>query len=242
MRRVWIVFASMLGVVSLGGRLPAQQQLAPPPLASMSGFDERTRTALEQLVERTETRGLPPQPIVVKARFAALMHAPGPKIVSVARAVADRLEVARTALAPRPTAGDIKAGEDALSAGVTPDALRLVRAVRPDRPVAVPLGLLAQLVATGVPVARASRIVTDLMRKGADNQQLVALGNDVNSDVALGERADAALDLRTQALNAVLGGGGSEGFASTSANAPGAGDMSSGVPVSARPVGRPRRP
>lgn len=240
MKRAWMVCASAAALVAIGGRLPAQQLAQ--QVASMSGFDAQTRAALEQLVERTATRGLPPQPIVVKARFAALMHAPGPKIVSVARAVADRLEVARTALAPQPTAVDIKAGEDALSAGVTPDALRLVRAVRPDRPVAVPLGLLAQLVATGVPVARASKIVTDLMRKGADNQQLVALGNDVNSDVALGERAEAALDLRTQALNAVLGSTGTNALLNTSANAPGTGNMSDLGSVTSRPGGRPRRP
>ncbi|HEX7018644.1 MAG TPA: hypothetical protein VF159_01430 [Gemmatimonadaceae bacterium] len=235
MTRTLMLFVAL---ITSAGRLQAQQ-----PLASVPGFDEQTRVELEQIVERTATRGLPPQPIVVKARFAALMHAPGPKIVSVARAVADRLEVARTALAPQPTAGDIKAGEDALSAGVTPDALRLVRAVRPDRPVAVPLGLLAQLVATGVPVARASKIVTDLMRKGADSQQLVALGNDVNSDVALGERAEAALDLRTQALDAVLGSSAAgAGLVSTNTpSAPGV-DMSGGNPVTSRPAGRPRRP
>lgn len=234
MTRALMLFVALIASV---GRLQAQQ-----PLASVPGFDEQTRAELEQIVERTATRGLPPQPIVVKARFAALMHAPGPKIVSVARAVADRLEVARTALAPQPTAGDIKAGEDALSAGVTPDALRLVRAVRPDRPVAVPLGLLAQLVVTGVPVARASKIVTDLMRKGADSQQLVALGNDVNSDVALGERAEAALDLRTQALDAVLGSS-AAGAATTNANAPGTSvDNTGGASVTSRPAGRPRRP
>lgn len=226
--------------LSVGAVSAAAQQAASAPM-----FDARTKAEIEQIAEHAATLGLPPEPVIVKARFAALMHAPAPKIVAVARAVADRLEVAREALAPRPTPGDIKAGEDALSAGVTPSALRLVRSVRPDHPVAVPLGLLAQLVATGVPVTRASHIVTDLMRRGADSQQLVALGNNVNADVALGERADASLDLRTQALDAVLGADAANGL--TEANSPAAaGDFTqSNIPGAAGAgtrTGRPRKP
>lgn len=231
----------IVAVASSMGSVAFAQQVAGTPT-----FDAPTRVEIEQIAQGAATRGLPPEPVIVKARFAALMHAPSPKIVAVARAVADRLEVARDALAPRPTAVDIKAGEDALSAGVTPDALRLVRSVRPDRPVAVPLGLLAQLVATGVPVTRASKIVTELMRRGVDNQQLVALGNDVNSDVALGERAEASLELRTEALNAVLGTATSADMATMSPTAPGTaqgGDFRPASGGTSTPkTSRPRRP
>lgn len=227
-----VLFAGVLLLAATGVR------------AQQPAFDAQTQTQIEQIAEAVATRGLPPDPVITKARFAALMHAPAPKIVSVARAVADRLEVARDALSPRPTAGDIKAGEDALSAGVTPDALRLVRSVRPDRPVAVPLGLLAQLVATGVSVPRAAQIVTDLMRRGADNRQLVALGNDVNADVALGEPADASLDVRTQALDAVLGAASGTDLTAT-ANAPGqytTGDVKQASGAGAGRTSRPRKP
>jgi hypothetical protein len=42
------------------------------------------------------------------------------------------------------------------------------------------------------------------MRRGATNEQLAKLGNDVNSDVGHGARAIASLDVRLQGLTAVL--------------------------------------
>jgi len=87
---------------------------------------------------------------------------------------------------------------------VTKTALEAVRSTSPTKPVAVPLGLLAQLVASGVPATRATQIVTELVKRGASNAQLVALGNDVNSDVGRGARANASLDVRLRGLTAVL--------------------------------------
>jgi hypothetical protein len=116
-----------------------------------------------------------------------------------------RLEEARKALAPHPTERDIIAGQDALSASVSSKALRDIRKVSPNRPVAVPLGVLAQLVSNHIPEDRASRIVTDLIKHGASEDQILALGKDVNADVAVGARPNIALDLRMSRLNAVLG-------------------------------------
>jgi hypothetical protein len=134
-----------------------------------------------------------------------LFHSPPERIVTAAQSVVARLEEARVALAPRPTQSDIAAGENALGVdGVTKTALQAVRATSPNRPVAVPLGLLAQLVASKVPLPRATKIVTDLIKRGATDAQLLALGNDVNADVVHGARAMASLDVRLQGLNAVL--------------------------------------
>jgi len=78
------------------------------------------------------------------------------------------------------------------------------RVVSPTRPVAVPIGVLAQLVASGVPAPKATAIVTELMKRGATNVQLVALGTDVNADVVAGTRADAALGVRLNGLTPLL--------------------------------------
>lgn len=201
--------------------LSAQSAAVVPAVASFGGaLDSAAAADLAAIVGDARAHGLPIDPIVAKARLGILRHATAPTIVAAARAVADRLEVARTALEPRPSAADIAAGADALSAGVNDGALRSVRRVAAERPMAVPLGVLAQLVASGVPAARATAIVTALVRRGAPVGQLVALGNAVDGDVRAGERAEVSLGLRMQQLDAVLGapgasGSGAAGFPAT---------------------------
>jgi hypothetical protein len=194
----------------------ATRGAAQDSMAFLAG-DRETAAKLARIVESARAEGLPAEPIIAKAQQGALFHAPSAKIIAAAQAVARRLDEARDALAPRPTPSDIAAGEDALSInGMTTDALRAVRAVSPNRPVAVPIGVLAQLVASGLPASKATSVVTDLMKRGVTSKQLVALGGDVNSDVAAGTRADAALGVRLNGLTPFLAPGGSaQGDATT---------------------------
>lgn len=190
----------LLIAIGAGARVAAAQDTA-----SLGVEDRDTAARLRQIVDGVRARGLPAEQIVAKVRYASLIaHAPAPKIVAVAEAVAQRLEVASAALAPRASVGEIDAGADAISLGVTVSALRALRAASPAKPITVPIGVLTQLVANRVPIAKATAIVTDLIRRGASDQQLLALGNDVNSDVALGRKADAALDIRARGLGPVL--------------------------------------
>ena len=196
MIRTWLCLLAIAGAARTAGAQDSVSQLA---------ADRVTAVQLARIVDSARALGLPTDPIVAKIRRGALLRTPPERIVVVARAVATRLAEARVALAPAPTAAEIAAGADALSvAGVTSDALRAVRSARPDKPVAVPIGVLTQLVASGVPAKRATEIVTDLIKRGANNVQLVALGNDVDFDIGRGARATAALDVRLRGLTAVL--------------------------------------
>jgi hypothetical protein len=207
-RSFWLV-SVLVANASLGA---AQDSL---PVASL---DRDVGTHLVRIVDSARVRGLPTEPIVAKISQGVLFHSPPERIVVAAQSVVARLEEARVALAPKPTPSDIAAGENALGVdGVTRSALQAVRATSPNRSVAVPLGLLAQLVASKVPVSRATKIVTDLIRRGATDPQLLALGNNVNADVVHGARAMASLDVRLQGLNAVLAPLGSS---ATSADGP----------------------
>lgn len=171
----------------------------------VANLDRDVAAHLVRIVDSARVRGLPTEPIVAKISQGVLFRSPPDRIIGAAQSVVARLEEARIALAPKPTQSDIAAGENALGVdGVTKTALQAVRATSPNRPVAVPLGLLAQLVASKVPVSRATKIVTDLIKRGATDQQLLALGNNVNADVVHGARAMASLDVRLQGLNAVL--------------------------------------
>lgn len=167
--------------------------------------DREASAELAKIVASARDAGLPVGPILGKVQYGlVVVHAPPQRIVSAARALATRLQIARDALAPRPSANDIANGADALEYGATKDELRAVRTASGDQPVSTPLGVLAQLVANGVPAKRAAAIVTDLIKRRASADQLVALGTDVNADVASGAQAIAALDTRLRGLTAVL--------------------------------------
>jgi hypothetical protein len=204
MRRA-VVFVALLS--SVAPRVTAQT-------AALVAGDPEASAQLATIIGETKQKGLPTDPILIKVSYGVMRHAEPQRIVAAARAIASRLEVARDALAPRATDPDIAAGEDALGSAVISDehpsvqsvvnALRAVRAASPNQPVAVPLGVLSQLLVSGVPVKRATAAVTDLIKRGMTPKQMVAFGNDVNSDVVGGARPTNALDIRTRGLNAVL--------------------------------------
>jgi hypothetical protein len=196
MRRVNLILCLLM----VGARAASAQDSLP-----LANIDREIASRLMGIVDSARARGLPTTPIVAKISQGVLLHAATDRIVAAAQNVATRLDDARSALAPKPTAADITAGGDALSVtGVTKAALQAVRSTSPNRPVAVPIAVLAQLVASGVPAPRATEIVTQLLKRGASNRQLVALGNDVNSDVGRGAGANSSLDVRLRGLTAVL--------------------------------------
>jgi hypothetical protein len=187
----------------LAVRTAAGQSAASSAAPALPG-DGEASAALAKIVVATRDKGLPVDPILAKVRYALVVHAPPGRIVATARDMAARLEVARDALAPHPSANDIAAGEAALNY-VPRDVLTRVRTATPrDSSVAVPLGVLTQLVSNGVSVKRAAEIVTSLIKHGASGQQLASLSNDVNSDVQRGGRPDDALDVRMRGLTAAL--------------------------------------
>jgi hypothetical protein len=167
-------------------------------------LDSATRITVMHAIEVARGEGLPVEPLVNKALEGATKRAPGPRIQAAVDTLLRRLELSRDALAPEPSARDIAAGADALAYGATRESLARMRAIRPRGSVAVPLGVLTQLVASGVPVSRATRVVADLVRRGARDEQLIALSDDVRWYVAAGASPEAALDVRMRGLNAVL--------------------------------------
>lgn len=189
------------------GALLLSVALAPSALAQeerLARLDDSTRAHVVRVVELARSRQLPTSPIVDKALEGAVKHAPGPRIAKAVDGLLVRLEASRELLMPQPTLGDIAAGADALGAGVPREMVRAIRMIRPDRPVAVPLAVLAQLVAQGVPARDASAAVESMLRRGAREEQLVALNTQVQSDIAAGVAPSAAFDVRARGLNAVL--------------------------------------
>jgi hypothetical protein len=195
--------ALLLGALAVpaGAQAPgADQRLA-------KALDGETYAAVTRVITSAKAQALPVDPIVDKALEGAVKGAPPVRIRSAVVALADRMVVAKDALSPpNPSVAEIGAGAEALGKGVPRATLRTIRLAGGDRSVAVPLGVLTELVARGVSVRRASEQVVALVRSGASSQQLAALSDEVRKDVETGIDPGAALDIRTRGLLPLLPG------------------------------------
>ncbi|HEX7089504.1 MAG TPA: hypothetical protein VF192_05170 [Longimicrobiales bacterium] len=178
--------------------------------ASAAGQEPRLETRLDPatyrgvvaVIEQARARGLPTEPLVDKALEGVAKRAPGERIIGAVARLSERLGAARAALGPNASLAEVQAGAEALAVGVPEEALRELRATAPDASLAVPLGVLTQLVSRGIAVSRATETVLELLRRGARPPQLIALGQAVQEDIAQGMAPATALDVR---LRGVLG-------------------------------------
>ena len=170
--------------------------------------DREASAQVAGILASARDAGLPTGPIIGKVNYGVNARRSKPNdIVRAASIVKTRLETARTALAPNPTEVEIVEGANALAEeGATAEMLRAVRKAGGNRSVAQALGLLTQLLATKVPANLATEKVTDLLRRGATGPQLVAMGNEISSDVRNGSQVLASLDVRSNNLIAALAG------------------------------------
>lgn len=166
--------------------------------------DAGVRRAVEREVVTARSIGLPEGLLIAKANEGIAKRATPKRITDAVAALGKRLQVARNQLAPNPSEDEIAAGADALYVGVPAPILKKMRAAWPNRSLALPLGVLTELVAKGLPADRAARTVTDLMTRGASNVQLYTLAQSVQGDVAAGWAPEAALDLRARGVMSLL--------------------------------------
>ena len=206
--------------------------------------DREASAQVAGILASARDAGLPTKPIVGKVNYGVNVTRSKPNdIVRSVSIVKTRLETARAALAPNPTEQEITEGANALGEqGGTADMLRAVRKAGGRRSVAAALSLLTQLLATRVPAPRATEIVMDLLRRDATPEQLVALGNDIASDVRNGAQLASSLDVHIHNLVATLAAQGGGGFFGSgdkaTISAPGDTKSTSATP----PPPPPRRP
>lgn len=204
--------------------------------------DREASAQVAGILASARDAGLPTGPIVGKVNYGVIARRSKPNdIVRAASIVKTRLEAARAALAPNPSEREIEEGANALGeTGGTAEMLRAVRKAGGNRSVAPALGLLTQLLATKVPAQIATEKVTELLRRGAADVQLVALGNEFTSDVRNGSQALASLDVRSNNLIASLAAQGGGFFSGDKVSIPASSEFksSSGTP----PPPPPRRP
>ena len=138
-------------------------------------LDAGTAASVQQLVDSAERAGLPTEPLVQKALEGGTLGASGERIVAAVEALHGQLGRARAALGDDVTEGELTVAAGALRAGLEPTALRRLQSLRSGQPLVVPIAVLTDLVAEGVPPEEATRSVLDLARNGRPDDEFVAL-------------------------------------------------------------------
>jgi hypothetical protein len=192
------VAAAALLVALSGARANAQQE-------RVSAIrDDATRTVVMEQLSLARDRGLPAEPLMAKALEGVAKNASSAKIRAAMDALQKRLRRANDLLSPSPTVEELSAGADALLVGVPEKTLKQMRQAAPRRSIAVELGVLTELVARNVPAGKASKMVLELMARGATSAQLTALNAAVQNDVAAGLTPEAALDRHGSGIMSLL--------------------------------------
>jgi hypothetical protein len=176
---------ALLATMLVAGRAAAQQ--VDPRLERLDGA---TRPAVAALVDSARAASLPTEPLVQRALEGATKRASGGVIVAVVRRLAVDLGRAREALGSTASPAELSAGAAALRAGASQTTLAELRHARRE-PLIVPLAVLADLVASGVPVDSAAAAVLALSRQARD-AELVEFRRAVERDIALGAPPAAA--------------------------------------------------
>lgn len=163
----------LLLILGLGLSAPAAAQ--DPRLEAR--LAPAVRDSVQAIIAEAARDSLPSEPLVQKALEGSSKHASGDAIVRAVRTLAGHLRLVRQALGPASTEPELQAGVAAFRAGVSLNALEDIRRLRESRGVAVPLSVLADLVARGIKVETASASVLDLARRQAADQAYVQLRN-----------------------------------------------------------------
>src|SRR6059036_4340293 len=174
---------SLLGATLIATAAAAQDQ-------RLDRLDPSVRPLVASVIDSARAAGLPTEPLVQRALEGATKGAPGPLIVSAVQRLAADLGRAREALGPGTTPPELEAGAAALRAGAGPAVLTQLRRAR-RQTIAVPLAVLTDLVASGVPVDSAAAAVLALAARARD-ADLVEFRRAVERDIALGAPPAAA--------------------------------------------------
>ena len=160
-------------------------------------LDPDTRAAVSAVVDSARELGLPTEPLIQRALEGATKGAAGARIVMAVRRLTGDLGAVRAALGAKASTPELEAGAAALRAGATPQLLTSLREARRP-PLTMALAVLADLVASGVPVDSAAAAVLALAPNARD-ADLVEFRRAVERDIALGAPPTAATSIRLNA-------------------------------------------
>ena len=169
--------------------------LAPGSASGDESEEARLRARLKpelaapviEVVRSTAAQGLPTAPLVARALEGASRQAADEAILDAVRRHAAGLAAARRALGSTARAAELDAGAGALMAGVPEDSLASLKRARPSGSLVIPLVVLSDFVARGVPVANASNAVLAATRAGAADPALLRMRERIHERILRGE-------------------------------------------------------
>lgn len=150
------------------------------------------------MLDSVRSTGLPTEPLVDKALEGATKRASGDRILAAVRSLAGDLGAARDALGHGAGEPELVAGAAAIRAGASQGDLARLRAGR-EGPLTVPLAVLANLMARGVPSDTASSVVYRLAARGAPDEEFTDLQREIERDIGTGASPAAAASVRGKA-------------------------------------------
>ena len=190
------------------------------------------RAQLDAILVTARSEGLPTEPLVDRALEGAAKRARPDLIVNAVNRLLDELRAARVAFGTNATPAELTAGASALRAGATRNDLARLRRLRPKAPLTIPAGVLADLVAAGVPADTGIAAVLALATN-ADDADYIAFRRNVERDIALGASPSSSVGARLRAVGDLSTGG-------VGAAAPPRGETSGNTPPP--PIPRKRKP
>jgi hypothetical protein len=126
-------------------------------------------------------------------------------IIAAVNRLLDELRQARQAFGAQASAAELTAGASALRAGATQAELARLRQLRPDHALTVAAGVLADLVAAGVPAETGIAAVLALASNAGD-ADYIAFRRNVERDIALGASPAASVGARLRAVGEMADG------------------------------------
>jgi hypothetical protein len=173
---------------------PAHAQEAQRLEQAKAGLSAEAAASLEATIRTSRERGLPTEPLIVKALEGRAKGIAGDRIVLVVREMAERMGRAQIVLrqstaagAPPATAIEIAAVADALQRGVPEDAVRALRRGAPSgEPIDLSVHALADILEKGVPVAIGIDIIAAWRARGGRTADLPEIRATVARLVAQG--------------------------------------------------------
>ncbi len=160
-------------------------------------FRDGILTQVTQVVDSARAEGLPAEPLIDRALEGAAKGAPPDRIVAAIRHLWGELRTALDAFGDAATPAELTAGASALRAGATREDLAELRIRRPGQSLTVAAGVLADLVAVGVPSDTAVAAVLAMAANSGD-AEYIAFRRNVERDIALGASPTDALGVRLE--------------------------------------------
>ena len=174
--------------------LAASPLVAQEPDA-LAKLDQRSRFAIELLMDSARVAGLPSHALRSKALEGINRKVDNQKIVDVVRKLLTNLRTARTVLGGVDD-DELTAAAAVLEAGAKPGQLAIFRVRQKGRSDVQAFVYWADLITRGVPSEDASSAITKLWQEGADDATFESLWKSVNTDILQGLNPGAALQNR----------------------------------------------